>query len=111
MVDRQLDLDLLAFAADLQLDAACAGDAAAIGNRAGDAATASVKKIDVVRPEKKQRRPGWDAVRRQTDRTIGDPHLAVLDIDRQRGGIADEPIDESRVRPVIDVVGGADLLD
>ena len=55
MVDRQLDLDLLAVAADLQLDAARAGDAAAGGDGAGDAAAAAVEQVDIVRPEIEQR--------------------------------------------------------
>ena len=49
MVDRQLDLDSLALAADLELDAPGAGDAAAGGNRAGDAAAAAVEQVDVMR--------------------------------------------------------------
>ena len=70
MVDRQLDLDPLAVAADLQFDAAGAGDAAAGGDRAGDAAAAVVEQFDVVRAEV-ERRLAVGAGRRRTARSAG----------------------------------------
>ena len=47
----QLDLDALALAADLQLDAAAARYATAGSNRAGDATAAAVEQLDFLRTE------------------------------------------------------------
>ena len=55
MIDRQFDLDPLALAADLELNPPGAGDAAAGGNRAGDAAAAAVEQLDIVRAEIQRR--------------------------------------------------------
>ena len=51
MLDRQLDFNAMAAAADLQFDAPRARDPAAGRHRAGDAAAATVGEVDSVRPE------------------------------------------------------------
>ena len=83
MVDRQFDLDPLALAADLEFDAPRAGDAAAGGDRAGDAAAAAVEQFDIVRAEIQRRLALGRVRRRQPDRTVGEPDLAILDLDRE----------------------------
>ena len=54
VADRQLDLDALALAADLEFDPARAGDAARGRDGAGDAAAATVQQLHVLRAEEQR---------------------------------------------------------
>ena len=54
MLDRQLDFNAMAAAADLQFDAPRARDPAAGRHRAGDAAAAPIAQFDIVRAEMEQ---------------------------------------------------------
>ncbi len=77
MADRQLDLDALAFAADLQLDAARAGDAAGGRHGAGDAAAAAVEQLDVLRAEEQRGVAVRHVGAARPMRAVGNPQLAV----------------------------------
>ena len=106
MVDRQLDLDLLAAAADLQLDAARAGNAAAVGDGAGDAAAAAFEQVDVVRAEIQQGLAIGNAAGAASP--IGRSAIQTWPFSTVTGReleFADEAEDEGRVRRVVDVVG------
>ena len=111
MLDRQLDFDAVALAADLQFDAPRARDAAAGGHGAGDAAATAVEQVDIVRPEIERSLAVRQTGRGEAERAVLQPELAAFDPDRQRARFADEAVDEGRVRRVVDLVGGADLLD
>ena len=83
MADRQFDLDALPLAADLKLDTARAGHAAAGRHGPCDAAAAPVEQVYVMRTEIEKGRSFRNIGRGQPERPVGDPQLAVFDLDRE----------------------------
>lgn len=79
--------------------------------RPGETATATLEKFDVVRAEEEDCRPVRLVRRAKADWAVREPDLTIGKRDVEAVGLADEAVDKRRDRVIVDLLGGADLLD
>ena len=103
------DFDPMATAAKFKFDPAGAGEPSAADDHAAQAAAAAVEEVDIMRAEEEM--VGAVRLRPQAGRPVIQPDDSVFHPDGEFGCFADEAMDEGGTRPIIDVVGRADLLD